>query len=327
MISSLTGQVNVWKDIIEPLFLIENFRNDHNYKTPKFDGDNLHDIKDIWVDLDYQRKLELQRLLNRLEQEDGYKAEYAGFIDLAIRPNGKKYVWDGFHRLIMAAICRALSIPAATYVHPTNRTNKVCHIEEAKMFKVRNALRSQMKPEYIFKADIAIENDEALKLLSLMEECGVTIVGTNKDPNAVELGGFALFRKYATHENKPNDIHFRRAADILKAAYPKMTEMSILLFCGLTELLHHQQNDEAVETVKQSVIKEKIVKMITDTQKKQKEFSTPRIHGKGVESVALNLIKALEPYHVWNDNGKESEALIKRLGFEEGELDMIENID
>ena len=54
-ISALTGQVNVWKDIIEPLLSIENFRNDYNYKTPKFDGDDLHDIKDIWVDLDYQR--------------------------------------------------------------------------------------------------------------------------------------------------------------------------------------------------------------------------------------------------------------------------------
>ena len=327
MISSLTGQVNVWKDIIEPLLTIENFRNDHNYKTPKFDGDNLHNIKDIWVDLDYQRKLELQRLLNRLEQEDGYKAEYAGFIDLAIRPNGKKYVWDGFHRLIMAAICGALSIPAATYIHPTNRTNKVCHIEEAKMFKVRNALRSQMKPEYIFKADIAIENDEALKLLSLMEECGVTIVGTNKDPNAVELGGFALFRKYATHENKPNDIHFRRAADILKAAYPQMTEMSILLFCGLTLLLSNQQNDAAVETVSQSTIKSKFVKMVKDKSIKQKYFSKSRVHGKGVQSVAYNIIRELKPYHVWNDDGEENKSLIAGLGFTDEDLELIENLD
>ena len=326
-ISKLTGLVNVWNDIIEPLLSIENFQKDHKYEKPTFPNESLHNIKDIWVDLDYQRKLELQNILNRLEQEDGYKTEYAGFIDLAIRPDGKKCVWDGFHRLIMAAICGALTIPAAIYKHPFSRSNKNCHIEEAKMFKVRNAMRSQMKPEYIFKADLAIGDSEAKNLLSLMEECGVTIVGTNKDKDAVELGGFALFRKFATHQNKPDVLYFRRAADILKAAYPQMSEMSILLFCGLTLLLSNQQNDAAVETVSQSTIKSKFVKMVKDKSIKQKYFSKSRVHGKGVQSVAYNIIRELKPYHVWNDNGEENKSLIAGLGFTDEDLELIENLD
>lgn len=320
-ISKLTGLVNVWKDIIEPLLSIENFQKDHNYEAPKFLGESLHNIKDIWVDLDYQRKLELQNILNRLEECNGYKTEYAGFIDLAVRPDGKKCVWDGFHRLIMAAICGALTIPAAIYKHPKTRSKNECHIEEAKMFKVRNALRSQMKPEYIFKADLAIGDPKAKALLSLMEECGVTIAGTNKDKDAVELGGFSLFRKFATHDKRPTDIHFRRAADILKAAFPQMKEMSILLFCGLTQLLSNQQNDTAVETVPQSTIKSKFVQMVKDQKKKQKQFSEIRFHGKGIESVAFNIIKSLESYKVWNDNGEESKRLIKGLGFTDEHLD------
>ena len=46
-----------------------------------------------------------------------------------------------------------------------------------------------------------------------------------------------------------------------------------------------------------------------------------------MQSVALNLIQALEPYHVWNDDGEESKSLIKGLGFTDEELDMIENIN
>ncbi len=72
----------------------------------KEDGESLYDLNDLWVDLNYQRKLKLKNLLNNLKSNKGYSTEKAGHIDIAIRPNGKAFVWDGFRRAVMALICR-----------------------------------------------------------------------------------------------------------------------------------------------------------------------------------------------------------------------------
>ena len=60
-------------------------------------GDTCN-MRDLYVDITYQRKVRLQKLMNHLEELEGYDTAVAGTIDTIVRPNigksGKKFVWD-----------------------------------------------------------------------------------------------------------------------------------------------------------------------------------------------------------------------------------------
>ena len=67
-------------------------------------------LNDCYVDLTYQRVLKLKVLVEHLKAIDRsknpmqYDKMCAGSIDIAIRPNGKIYVWDGFRRSLIALL-------------------------------------------------------------------------------------------------------------------------------------------------------------------------------------------------------------------------------
>ena len=109
-IMALKGVQQV-KKIVEILLSIDNLKQDTIDKLNRaqaYTEESLVPLEDIWVDLTYQRKLRLQAIINRLTESGGFDKDVAGHIDLAIRTDGKKFVWDGFHRVIMAGISGCL---------------------------------------------------------------------------------------------------------------------------------------------------------------------------------------------------------------------------
>jgi hypothetical protein len=46
----------------------------------------------------------VKKVLDKLKSHGTFNKEAAGHIDVAVRPNGKIYVWDGFRRTFMAGI-------------------------------------------------------------------------------------------------------------------------------------------------------------------------------------------------------------------------------
>ena len=68
-------------------------------------------LEDLYVDITYQRYLKLKQLIDHLERFDmsgttplGFNRMLCGSIDIAIRPDGKGFVWDGFRRCIIALL-------------------------------------------------------------------------------------------------------------------------------------------------------------------------------------------------------------------------------
>ena len=67
-------------------------------------------LNDCYVDLTYQRVLKLKQLVDHLRAVDKdfnpmqYDKMCAGSIDIAIRPDGKIMVWDGFRRSLIALL-------------------------------------------------------------------------------------------------------------------------------------------------------------------------------------------------------------------------------
>jgi len=307
------------KKIINILLSIDNFKSDTinklNPARPYDERINTIPMDEIYVDLTYQRKLQLQALINRLINYGGFDKDVAGHIDLAVRTDERKFVWDGFHRAIMAGLCGLTGIPASIFYHDKSMESHDQMMKEAKMFKTRNADQTSMKPEEIFKSEVVFRDPTALQILSLLKECKLDVEGTNEDEDARSLGGFAIVRKTW---DKIHKRHFIDSSNIIFDVWPKDKTVSVILWCGIAKLLEANDNDSAVKSLTLSEIKDSIKSYVKSLNLNQSHFTQPRLHGKMVECTATNVIKfANLPY---NDNGNEVKSLITYLGIDEEEL-------
>lgn len=316
-IMALKG-VQPLKKIISTLLSIENFKSEtiNRLNTALPYGGDCIAIEDIWVDLTYQRKLRLQALINRLVEYGGFDKDVAGHIDLAVRVDGRMFVWDGFHRAIMAGLSGLDGIPASIFTHDKTSSDYEQVVKEARMFKVRNADQTSMRPEEIFKAQVVFRDEEALKILDLLKQCKLDVEGTNEDEDALSLGGFALVRKVW---DKIDKRHFIDSSEIIRKVWPKDRTVSVILWCGLAKLLEANNDDYSVKTLSVFEISDAIKEYVDSVNMKQSTFTQPRLHGKAVESTATNILKRAL-HDTYNDNGNEVKSLITYMGVDEDEL-------
>ena len=176
-------------DIVKLIFQIDNFKSKtlSNIKpAQQYSGPtNLVKIADLYVDMTYQRALFLTYIINMIKK-NGFDKEAAGNIDVAERPNDVKTVWDGIRRAIMAALCGYTHIPCYLTIHPSHFDDKDCQKKEARLFRIKND-KPKMKPEEIFKSEVAYSDPVALKILKLLKDSGLDIIGLN--PTGKPLGG------------------------------------------------------------------------------------------------------------------------------------------
>ena len=316
-IGSMTGVVKL-SDIIKIIMQIDNFKVDtlkNLKKAIEYSGNGLISLDEIYVDLTYQRRLRIQALINRLINSEfgGFDKSVAGHIDLAIRPDGRMFVWDGFHRCIMAAIAGLSEIQASIFEHDITHTDEQCQQIEARMFKTRNADQTSMAPDEIFRSKVVFQDPKAMKQLSLLKRCKLDVGKTNANTDAYSLGGFGMFDK----NWESVDARFLvESSEVIRKAYPNTQQMSVNLLLGMAALLHANESDSTVNTASITEIKNKFAEMADGGEVIYSEFITPLIAGKKIESVGRNLLKkGLES--LYNDNGSEVQSLIKTLGITE----------
>jgi len=130
LLANLKYQDYKLKDLVDIGKSVTNFKQTtlEQIELPKqYDNSpSLVQIKELKVDIRYQRKMRFKKLIDKLKSAGTFNKEAAGHIDVAKRPNGDLYVWDGFRRAFMAGICELETIPASIYYHPANRTVKQC---------------------------------------------------------------------------------------------------------------------------------------------------------------------------------------------------------
>ena len=318
-IGAMSGIVSVQK-IINILLSIDNFNQDTlNKLTPAipYTEKDCTPLSEIYVDLSYQRKLRIQAIINRLLAAGKFDKEVAGHIDIAIRTDNRKFVWDGFHRCIKAGLARLTEIPSSDYVHDKSLNDHQQRMKEARMFKVRNADQTKMEPGEIFKSEVVFQDSTALQILDLMKRSKVNVEGTNSDEDAYDLGGFSQFRKVW---NQIDSRYWIDASDIIRHAWPNQKNMSVILWCGLTKLLEANHHDSGVKSAGHTELKETFVNMVKDNKYLSKDFTQPRLHGKAIESTARNILR-LGLCECYNDNGKEVKSLITYLDIDEDDFD------
>ena len=192
-INAMSGIVKL-ETIINTLKSIDNFQEETiNKLNPVDDYSGGTPLSDIYIDLDYQRRLKSQEIINRLVDGNGYDKTAAGHLDLAERNDGRLFCWDGFHRGIMAGIAGCTNIPCSKYSHTKGIKTKKEQEIEANKFELRNGQASKVSAGALFKAQVTGNKPEALATLEVMKTCKLNIEGVNKDVDAYDLGGFAFF--------------------------------------------------------------------------------------------------------------------------------------
>jgi len=294
-LATITGVVSV-QEIIDAILQIDNFKSKTlvNMKTNATYNPNevgVVPLSKLYVDVTYQRVLRLKKLVNKLKKMNGYDMYSAGVIDIAIRPCGDSYVWDGLRRCVMAGLCGLTHVKSSQFIHPMSSSIRRCQKTEAQYFKSRNADNENMKAEEIFKSEVVFGDPRALELLEMIKNCGLDIEGLNPLGGRV-FGGFVEFRNvYFSETNGLSHMsdewvrvvdNFIIAASIIRRVYPTGVVSGYFL-TGLYELLKH--NDDCDSSYDEEEIIDAF-KTYAVTHPKQTDVIRGRLAGNAKGSIA-----------------------------------------
>jgi hypothetical protein len=210
------------------------------------------DLKDIWVDITYQRSLKLKKIYEHLQLTDedenkvGFSASLCGTVEFAIRPNGKTFVWDGFRRCVISLIKGINCIPANIEIHPDNWSDRKCLKREAFWFTEKNSRMEPMKAEELFKAGCAKGTKKYLAIKEVLVECELDILQVNQ--GKTKLGGYVEFEKLVEKSpfsegvtKRSNDFIVQSSKQIQNVW--KGQEVSGFMLSGLSEYLYKNELD------------------------------------------------------------------------------------
>ena len=258
-LKQLEGIVSV-QDIVDCILRIVDFQSkslpgvDTSLKT--HDSTIISEpLKNLYVDLDYQRILRLQHLINKIINAKKFCIPSAGYADIAIRPDfgygEKKFVWDGLRRCVMAGLCGWTDIQVSIFRHPQDiESDLACQIKEAEFFERRN-MQEKMKPEEIWKARVVQEEPDALHLLKLFMQCKIDCLGLikRKLPNDTSIknlvNGFALIETKYVEEKIIGPDYWMKASKLIRQTFPSEVNISSVVFCAISHLLHRNDNPSA----------------------------------------------------------------------------------
>jgi len=325
-ILSLKGVVSV-QDIIDAIKQIANFQTETLDKIEKvlstenlfgkYDKDYHAKLSDIKVDMTYQRRVRLRKLLNKLTSAGRFDPHGAGAIDIAMRGDDP-YVWDGLRRCIMAGIVGLDYIPVSRFHH--NKNSSVIEMQqiEARFFKMRNADTETMKPEEIFKSMVVYNDPNALKILNVLKNSELDVEGLN--PGFKTLNGFRELQNKLFSKVEEEEI--KTASGIIRRVFSDDNVVSSYLLCGLALLI--QKNDELDKPLADTDIESQLTTWKTTKTKpsrSQKTLTSRRLNSKASESIAWNISE-----QAVNFNGQQKE-LVNLLNLDKSDVDILEDIE
>ena len=285
-------------------------------------------LEDLWVDISYQRVLKLKKLIEHLRRKDMngsdllFNKMLCGSVDIAIRPNGKGYVWDGFRRCIIALLNGIRFIKASVEPHDSSTSTEDCRKLEAFVYEIKNGESESMTKEELYKSGIVYQKEDALKLQKVINEMCVDVLGTN--PGNPELGAFSEFQDTVLKEKLETTDYLVQASFKQQKAWPEDNTLTGYLTCGLAKFLDTlNKEDEDGNPVCPSIeihtahpnlqgtceVENALVRY--SKKHKQVDLIANRLAGMAIESVAFNIGRV-----VMNLNKSQQFELLTALGFE-----------
>ena len=279
-------------------------------------------LEDCYVDLTYQRVLKLKQLVDHLrsEDQDGNPMQYdkmcAGSIDLAIRPDGKCYVWDGFRRSLIALL-KGVRYPLFSIeVHPKTWSIKKCRAREAFAFKKRNGDNEAMARDELYKSGIVFENPKDLKTKGILEESGLDVLKTVPDAEK-DLSGFAEWEDTIVKE-RVDPLSLIKASKIVSLGWKDESTVSSYVACGLSLYIQRLADDVLSWSANVTGRDDETCDFVPLVRKyaekhNMTELTKNRLSNMGVATVAFRI--ATQVLQVYAN--EEEVELARKLGFDD----------
>lgn len=296
-------------------------------------------LEDLWVDITYQRVLKLKKIVDHLRRKDMHGADLmfnkmlCGSVDIAVRPNGKGFVWDGFRRCIIAILNGKRFIKTSIEHHDSSTSIEDCRRLEAFVYEIKNGESESMAKEELYKSGIVYQKEDALKLQKVIVEMCVDVLGTN--PGNPELGAFSEFQDTVLKERLGSTDYLVQSSFKQQKAWPSDPTLTGYLTCGLAKFLDTlDKEDEDGNSLCPSIdihtahpnkqqtceVEKKLIeyagKYLTKEgevryKHKQSDLCANRLAGMSIESVAFNIGRL-----VMGLNKSQQFELLTALGFE-----------
>ena len=263
-------------------------------------------LEDLYVDITYQRLLKLKKIVEHLRRKDmngiedlHFNKMLGGSIDIAVRPDGKGYIWDGFRRSIIALLNGKRFIKSSIEYHNKSISISDCQKQEAFVYEIKSGHSETMAKEELYKSGIVYEKPDALKLQKVVVEMCVDVLGTN--PGNPELGAFSEFQDTVLKERLESTHYLVQASFKQQKAWSDPT-LTGYLTCGLAKFLDVlEEEDEDGNPVCPTIsfhtahpntkgtceVEEALVKYAK--KHKQSDLCANRLAGNAIESVAFNI--------------------------------------
>jgi len=240
-------------DIIDAILQIGNFKSKTFPKIsptgipPSYTEETpLVNLYDLYVDMDYQRKIQLAKLISNLVEKGGFCKTPAGTIDFAIRNDGRKFVWDGLGRCLMAGMIGMKALPYSATLHEKDTSDRDAQKHEANWFSTKNGLQRKPKSEELFKAHVCEELPDAMKKLETIKKCDLDIEGLN--PSGTLLTGFKAFDTEFEEMSEKNWID---ASDIIRTVWWDSKTVAVYGLTGVAYTLKMNEYLPVPYTVKE----------------------------------------------------------------------------
>jgi hypothetical protein len=254
-----------------------------------------------------------------IREGKGYNTSAAGYVDIAERPDGKKYVFDGLRRCIMAGICGSKWIPVSRFVHQQGCSVTEAQMVEAQLFWMKNTLIEKMKPEEIFKSKVVFKDATAIDLLRILVNAELDV--ENLNPNGTILGGFKLLED-SIHK-KISEDYVVESSRMIRKVWSSPPNVTVYLLCGLAKFL--EINDELDDARDYSQIENDLIKHVNlKPTKNQGDFTKSRLNAKPIESIAYYIAK-----NVIDSNGHKKDyvnRVIDKLNLTDDDIDTVEDL-
>ena len=284
-------------------------------------------LEDLWVDITYQRVLKLKKIVDHLRRKDMHGGDLmfnkmlCGSVDIAVRPNGKGFVWDGFRRCIIAILNGKRFIKTSIEHHDSSTSIEDCRRLEAFVYEIKNGESESMAKEELYKSGIVYQKEDALKLQKVIVEMCVDVLGTN--PGNPELGAFSEFQDTVLKERLGSTDYLVQASFKQQKAWSDPT-LTGYLTCGLAKFLDTLDKEDedgnplcpnidihtAHPNVNDTCEVEKAL-IIYAKKHKQTDLCANRLAGMSIESVAFNIGRL-----VMGLSKSQQFELLTALGFE-----------
>ena len=287
-------------DIVKIIKQCETFKDNtlDSFKPAIIDeSESTVNLDEVYVDLTYQRKLKLKKLLQHLQRSGGFNLEEAGHIDIAVRSNKKKFVWDGFRRSIMALLCGMIRIEHSCYTH-TAPTIELQRIKEAELFTVRNAKSERMGADEIFFARYAAGEEYAKDMKHVLDRANINICGLK--PGGRNMGGFAFVEKELGYQEREYgslvdknilDDDFVWASEQLQDNFEE-GQLSSYLVCALANTRQVLKND-AESDIKDELFSENFKEWASKEGNKQKTLIEKPIKNRVIETITFRILREI----------------------------------